>query len=80
MSNRWEVLADHLEQNRNLHQRGCWSSTSDRADFYRSIERQLTRLHYSGKTNSTKFTDCCGLAITRDQTVFSRCGSKISRQ
>lgn len=80
MSNRWEVLADRLEQNRNSHQRGCWSSTSDRANFYRSIERQPAMLHYSGETNSTKFTDCRGLAVTRDQTVCSGCGFKISCQ
>ena len=38
-----------------------------------------TSVHVSGPLNSTKFTDCCGLAVTRAQTKCDGCGAHIFR-
>jgi hypothetical protein len=45
----------------------------------RGNEEKTTYLHYSGSFNSTKFTDCCGLAVTRDQNRCPGCGAKVIR-
>ena len=87
MSDHFTRLADHLEENRGAHQQGCWTSVTDRAAFYRLLAQQQenqdqqrrTHLHYSGPTNSTKFTDCCGLAVTRDEAACPGCKRKIFR-
>lgn len=86
MSDHWATLADHLEANRGAHQEGCWSSVTDRAAFYRLLSEQQkeqerhrkTHLHRSWPFNSTKFTDCCGLAVHSEK-ICPGCGCGIFR-
>lgn len=40
-------------------------------------EREFTRLHLSSETNSTLFTNCCWLAVTRTETECPGCHTPI---
>lgn len=44
-----------------------------------SDARRRTHLHTSGPFNSTKFTDCCGLAVGRDDAACPGCKAPIFR-
>lgn len=40
-------------------------------------EQKVTKLHLSGSRNSTLFTNCCGLAVTREEWKCPGCGALI---
>lgn len=41
--------------------------------------RRRTGLHVSGPLNSTKFTNCCGAAVVRDERTCPACGTSVFR-
>lgn len=40
-------------------------------------EAKFTGAHLSGPLNSTHFTDCCGLAVLREDTNCPGCGALV---
>lgn len=81
----WATLADQIENSPNAHLSGGAVTVKDRVSFYRLLATQQektayrTHLHRSGPFNSTMFTDCCGLAVTRSEAVCPKCRMRIFR-
>jgi hypothetical protein len=41
------------------------------------MARGFTGVHFSGPTNSTLFTDCCGTAVTDNEQRCPSCGAEV---